>query len=139
MTTGWHVHLRGRPSHVKQTRIERMDVSRVVKTPEQLQPPSQQAICSRAVCAFPYLLAFTTDSMEIRLVVNGNLVHTAIVPQLQLVASRVSGMQRRSLSTPRCQVSRNCCLSHQDSCPGSEHQEGGGVSCLPSSRFQMLP
>ncbi|XP_030887989.1 GTPase-activating Rap/Ran-GAP domain-like protein 3 [Leptonychotes weddellii] len=42
------------------------------------------------VCAFPYLLAFTTDSMEIRLVVNGNLVHTAVVPQLQLVASRVS-------------------------------------------------
>ncbi|XP_023557446.1 GTPase-activating Rap/Ran-GAP domain-like protein 3 isoform X4 [Octodon degus] len=40
------------------------------------------------VCAFPYLLAFTPDSMEIRLVVNGNLVHTAIVPQLQLVASR---------------------------------------------------
>ncbi|KAI4577578.1 hypothetical protein MJT46_003413 [Ovis ammon polii x Ovis aries] len=39
-------------------------------------------------CAFPYLLAFTTDSMEIRLVVNGNLVHTAVVPQLQLVASR---------------------------------------------------
>lgn len=43
-----------------------------------------------AVCAFPYLLAFTTDSIEIRLVVNGNLVHTAVVPQLQLVASRVS-------------------------------------------------
>lgn len=43
---------------------------------------------SLAVCAFPYLLAFTTDSMEIRLVVNGNLVHTAVVPQLQLVASR---------------------------------------------------
>ncbi|XP_062937724.1 GTPase-activating Rap/Ran-GAP domain-like protein 3 [Cynocephalus volans] len=40
------------------------------------------------VCAFPYLLAFTTDSIEIRLVVNGNLVHTAVVPQLQLVSSR---------------------------------------------------
>ncbi|KAK1334134.1 hypothetical protein QTO34_005134 [Cnephaeus nilssonii] len=40
------------------------------------------------LCAFPYLLAFTPDSMEIRLVVNGNLVHTAVVPQLQLVASR---------------------------------------------------
>ncbi|MBZ3889526.1 GTPase-activating Rap/Ran-GAP domain-like protein 3 [Sciurus carolinensis] len=39
-------------------------------------------------CAFPYLLAFMPDSMEIRLVVNGNLVHTAVVPQLQLVASR---------------------------------------------------
>nr|XP_020730382.1 GTPase-activating Rap/Ran-GAP domain-like protein 3 isoform X1 [Odocoileus virginianus texanus]XP_020730383.1 GTPase-activating Rap/Ran-GAP domain-like protein 3 isoform X1 [Odocoileus virginianus texanus] len=46
-----------------------------------------QAPCA-IVCAFPYLLAFTTDSMEIRLVVNGNLVHTAVVPQLQLVASR---------------------------------------------------
>lgn len=42
-----------------------------------------------AVCAFPYILAFTTDSIEIRLVVNGNLVHTAVVPELQLVASRV--------------------------------------------------
>ncbi|XP_068888153.1 GTPase-activating Rap/Ran-GAP domain-like protein 3 isoform X6 [Aphelocoma coerulescens] len=40
------------------------------------------------VCAFPYVLAFTTDSIEIRLVVNGNLVHTAVVPELQLVASR---------------------------------------------------
>uniref|UniRef100_A0A8C4P277 GTPase-activating Rap/Ran-GAP domain-like protein 3 n=1 Tax=Dromaius novaehollandiae TaxID=8790 RepID=A0A8C4P277_DRONO len=40
------------------------------------------------VCAFPYILAFTTDSIEIRLVVNGNLVHTAVMPGLQLVASR---------------------------------------------------
>nr|XP_046230616.1 GTPase-activating Rap/Ran-GAP domain-like protein 3 isoform X1 [Scatophagus argus] len=40
------------------------------------------------VCAFPYILAFTTDSIEIRLVVNGNLVYTAVVPELQLVASR---------------------------------------------------
>ncbi|NXF05879.1 GARL3 protein, partial [Smithornis capensis] len=40
------------------------------------------------VCAFPYILAFTTDAIEIRLVVNGNLVHTAVVPELQLVASR---------------------------------------------------
>ncbi|XP_053940327.1 GTPase-activating Rap/Ran-GAP domain-like protein 3 isoform X1 [Cuculus canorus] len=40
------------------------------------------------VCAFPYILAFTTDSIEIRLVVNGNLVHTTVVPELQLVASR---------------------------------------------------
>lgn len=63
---------------------------------------------SLAVCAFPYLLAFTTDSMEIRLVVNGNLVHTAVVPQLQLVASRVSGMQFHGLSIQRGQVSKNC-------------------------------
>nr|XP_015798528.2 GTPase-activating Rap/Ran-GAP domain-like protein 3 isoform X4 [Nothobranchius furzeri] len=41
------------------------------------------------VCAFPYILAFTTDSIEIRLVVNGNLVYTAVVPELQLAASRL--------------------------------------------------
>lgn len=35
--------------------------------------------------------------MEIRLVVNGNLVHTAVVPQLQLVASRVSRTEIFSL------------------------------------------
>ncbi|XP_030210163.1 GTPase-activating Rap/Ran-GAP domain-like protein 3 isoform X6 [Gadus morhua] len=40
------------------------------------------------VCAFPYILAFTTDSIEIRLVVNGNLVYTAVVPELTLTASR---------------------------------------------------
>ncbi|XP_030633829.1 LOW QUALITY PROTEIN: GTPase-activating Rap/Ran-GAP domain-like protein 3 [Chanos chanos] len=40
------------------------------------------------VCAFPYILAFTTDSIEIRLVVNGNLVYTAVVPELQLTAAR---------------------------------------------------
>uniref|UniRef100_A0A8C6WWN8 GTPase-activating Rap/Ran-GAP domain-like protein 3 n=1 Tax=Neogobius melanostomus TaxID=47308 RepID=A0A8C6WWN8_9GOBI len=40
------------------------------------------------VCAFPYILAFTTDSIEIRLVVNGNLVYTAVVPGLELAASR---------------------------------------------------
>lgn len=42
------------------------------------------------VCAFPYILAFTTDSIEIRLVVNGNLVYTAVVPELHLIAARVS-------------------------------------------------
>uniref|UniRef100_A0A3B3ZN17 GTPase-activating Rap/Ran-GAP domain-like protein 3 n=1 Tax=Periophthalmus magnuspinnatus TaxID=409849 RepID=A0A3B3ZN17_9GOBI len=42
------------------------------------------------VCAFPYILAFTTDSIEIRLVVNGNLVYTAVVPGLELAASRVN-------------------------------------------------
>lgn len=72
-----------------------------------------------AVCAFPYLLAFTPDSMEIRLVVNGNLVHTAVVPQLQLVASRVSRtgfyFHVRGLGSPstvRFQVSTET-ASHQ--------------------------
>lgn len=62
------------------------------------QPPGAGLLTGRlppTVCAFPYLLAFTPDSMEIRLVVNGNLVHTAVVPQLQLVASRVSRARTR--------------------------------------------
>ncbi|XP_053328592.1 GTPase-activating Rap/Ran-GAP domain-like protein 3 [Spea bombifrons] len=49
---------------------------------------SWNQVPNSVVCAFPYILAFTTDSIEIRLVVNGNLVHTAVVPELQLVASR---------------------------------------------------
>ncbi|XP_059224080.1 GTPase-activating Rap/Ran-GAP domain-like protein 3 isoform X1 [Stomoxys calcitrans] len=40
------------------------------------------------VCAFPYILGFTADSMEIRLLVNGNLVHTAILPELQMLTSK---------------------------------------------------
>lgn len=41
-----------------------------------------------AVCAFPYVIAFTSNSMEIRLIVNGNLIHTMTMPKLQLIASK---------------------------------------------------
>ncbi|XP_074025682.1 GTPase-activating Rap/Ran-GAP domain-like protein 3 isoform X2 [Leptinotarsa decemlineata] len=40
------------------------------------------------VCAFPYVIAFTQNSMEIRLIVNGNLIHTMTMPKLQLIASK---------------------------------------------------
>ncbi|XP_025830700.1 GTPase-activating Rap/Ran-GAP domain-like protein 3 isoform X2 [Agrilus planipennis] len=40
------------------------------------------------VCAFPYLIAFTSNTMEIRLIVNGNLVHTMTMPKLKLLASK---------------------------------------------------
>ncbi|XP_062711925.1 GTPase-activating Rap/Ran-GAP domain-like protein 3 isoform X3 [Aedes albopictus] len=40
------------------------------------------------VCAFPYIIAFTPDSMEIRLLVNGNLVHTVMMAELQLITSK---------------------------------------------------
>lgn len=40
------------------------------------------------MCAFPYILAFTSDSIEIRLLVNGSLVHTAIMPELQLITAK---------------------------------------------------
>ncbi|XP_034235197.1 GTPase-activating Rap/Ran-GAP domain-like protein 3 isoform X2 [Thrips palmi] len=40
------------------------------------------------VCAFPYIIAFTQDSMEIRLVINGNLVQTMVMPKLALITSK---------------------------------------------------
>ncbi|KAL7980959.1 hypothetical protein Chor_002113 [Crotalus horridus] len=66
-------------------------------------------------CAFPYILAFTNDSIEIRLVVNGNLVHTAVVPALQLVASR-SDIYFRA-ATAVSEVSNSS--SKETSLPGS--------------------
>uniref|UniRef100_A0A8C6XRU3 GTPase activating Rap/RanGAP domain like 3 n=1 Tax=Naja naja TaxID=35670 RepID=A0A8C6XRU3_NAJNA len=68
-----------------------------------------------SICAFPYILAFTTDSIEIRLVVNGNLVHTAVVPALQLVASR-SDIYFRA-ATAVSEVSNSS--SKETSSPGS--------------------
>lgn len=41
-----------------------------------------------SVCAFPYIIAFTSNSMEIRLIVNGNLVHTMTMPKLRLISSK---------------------------------------------------
>lgn len=40
------------------------------------------------VCAFPYIIGFTADSMEIRLLVNGNLVHNATMADLHLITSK---------------------------------------------------
>ncbi|GAB6031593.1 hypothetical protein CHUAL_009358 [Chamberlinius hualienensis] len=40
------------------------------------------------VCAFPYILAFTSDTIEIRLIINGNLIQTMVMPRLGLVSSK---------------------------------------------------
>ncbi|XP_050726126.1 GTPase-activating Rap/Ran-GAP domain-like protein 3 isoform X6 [Eriocheir sinensis] len=40
------------------------------------------------VCAFPYILAFTQDSIEIRLIINGNLVQTMVMPRLAFITSK---------------------------------------------------
>lgn len=40
------------------------------------------------VCAFPYLLAFTSNTIEIRLVVNANLVHTLVLPKVCLISAK---------------------------------------------------
>lgn len=41
-----------------------------------------------SACAFPYVIAFTNDTMEIRLIINGNLVHTIAMPNLNLITSK---------------------------------------------------
>ncbi|XP_069702439.1 GTPase-activating Rap/Ran-GAP domain-like protein 3 isoform X2 [Periplaneta americana] len=46
------------------------------------------SVPSAIVCAFPYIFAFTTDSMEIRLIINGNLVQTMVLPKLVLISSK---------------------------------------------------
>ncbi|KAK3611810.1 hypothetical protein CHS0354_040479 [Potamilus streckersoni] len=40
------------------------------------------------VCAFPYVMAFTQDTIEIRLIINGNLVHTMTMPDTTLITSK---------------------------------------------------
>lgn len=40
------------------------------------------------ICAFPYVIAFTNETMEIRLLVNGNLVHMATMAELKLISSK---------------------------------------------------
>ncbi|XP_014661632.1 PREDICTED: GTPase-activating Rap/Ran-GAP domain-like protein 3 [Priapulus caudatus] len=46
------------------------------------------SVPNKIVCAFPYIMGFTYDSIEIRLIVNGNLVHTMNMPKLNLLTSK---------------------------------------------------
>ena len=39
----------------------------------------------------PYVLAFTADTVEIRMASNGSLIQTIAVPDLQLLSQKVSG------------------------------------------------
>ncbi|XP_037559223.1 GTPase-activating Rap/Ran-GAP domain-like protein 3 isoform X1 [Dermacentor silvarum] len=46
------------------------------------------AVPDNIVCVFPYIMAFTYESIEIRLIINGNLVHNMIMPKLKLITSK---------------------------------------------------
>ncbi|XP_014478192.1 PREDICTED: GTPase-activating Rap/Ran-GAP domain-like protein 3 isoform X1 [Dinoponera quadriceps] len=46
------------------------------------------SVPTAVACAFPYVIAFTDDTMEIRLIINGNLVHTIAMPSLNLITSK---------------------------------------------------
>lgn len=40
------------------------------------------------VCAFPYIIGFTSNHIEVRLVVNGNLVHTIAIPCIHFITGK---------------------------------------------------
>ena len=42
------------------------------------------------ICAFPYILAFSTDAIEFRYAVNGSLLQTLCLPELKLISAKVS-------------------------------------------------
>lgn len=46
------------------------------------------AMPENIVCVFPYIMAFTYESIEIRLIINGNLVHNMVMPKLKLITSK---------------------------------------------------
>ncbi|KFM72712.1 GTPase-activating Rap/Ran-GAP domain-like protein 3, partial [Stegodyphus mimosarum] len=46
------------------------------------------AVPEAIVCAFPYVMAFTADTIEIRLVINGNLVSSMVMPSLKLITAK---------------------------------------------------
>ncbi|XP_062929502.1 GTPase-activating Rap/Ran-GAP domain-like protein 3 isoform X1 [Mobula hypostoma] len=84
------------------------------------------------VCAFPYILAFTTDSIEIRLVVNGNLVHTAVMLELHLTASQSDiyfTSAAASMNATPCGSSKEASLQSSPQTP-----TGQEMPALPSSQ-----
>lgn len=54
------------------------------------------AIMYVAVCAFPYIMAFAEDLLEIRLVANGSLVHAACIPGLKLLCGRRVSIRKKT-------------------------------------------
>lgn len=54
---------------------------------------------SISVCAFPYIMAFAEDLLEIRLVANGSLVHAACIPGLKLLCGRKVSISASILKT----------------------------------------
>lgn len=72
-------------------------------------------MCS--VCAFPYILAFTADSIEVRLVINGNLIQAMVMPRLSLITSKSDVFF--ATTAPEFFSLRGTRMDHKDSSPPS--------------------
>jgi hypothetical protein len=44
------------------------------------------------LCIFPYVIGFSRECIEIRLLINGNLINSIIMSDIRLVASKVSSL-----------------------------------------------
>ena len=42
------------------------------------------------LCIFPYVIGFSRECIEIRLLINGNLINTITMSDIRLIASKVS-------------------------------------------------
>ncbi|KAL5011298.1 hypothetical protein ScPMuIL_009849 [Solemya velum] len=62
---------------------------------------------ARRFVPFPYVMAFTPDSVEIRLIINGNLVHTMTFPHLTLITSKYDIFFASSTGPGNSPTSRN--------------------------------
>ena len=48
------------------------------------------SVPNHVVCAFPYILSITQESVEFRYAVNGSLLQTLCMPELKLITSKVN-------------------------------------------------
>ena len=71
-------------SHNCSSHVQKVEV-RAAKT----HPIEWNSVPLAVVCAFPYILAFSTDAIEFRYAVNGSLLQTLGMPELQLITAKV--------------------------------------------------
>lgn len=83
------------------------------------------------ICTFPYVIAFTNDTMEIRLLVNGNLVHMATMAELSLLTNKKDIFFTTTAPEFIPRKSRIKGLEPEDSPPGKEDHSVQTLKALP--------
>ncbi|KAG5862060.1 hypothetical protein JTB14_004202 [Gonioctena quinquepunctata] len=83
----WDI-VNGRTGHAQHLHTVESNKAHLVAALDLYEDQEIQLLLCYNLCAFPYVIAFTQNSMEIRLIVNGNLIHTMTMPKLQLIASK---------------------------------------------------
>ena len=63
------------------------------RTSPKTHPIEWNSVPLAVVCAFPYILAFSTDAIEFRYAVNGSLLQTLGMPELKLITAKVNNIK----------------------------------------------